>query len=158
MLSGASGVLRTSVQQHMTEVEAEFSEQCRQRTERLLSCHLEEAGNSLANGVRQLEDDIQRISGSYTSRFAADLEHRCDVVLAEVTARMERKLDETAERVAQSFTRHLVSELKDRQAELTQETVRAIEAASEQNIRKMRSEMGRMVRALGQVVETDPES
>ncbi len=144
---------RTRVQQEVAEelpqIENRFTEQIRSRAEHILSCHMEEAGNSLSNGVRDAEEEMARQLASIAGRFAADLEQRCEEALADSITRVEQRLEEAAERIGQSFTRHVISELNEKYEEWSQQAQRTIEESAEQSVKKTRAELARLVHGLG---------
>ncbi len=153
IVSTSSSSLRRSLEQELARLEEQFSEQCRTRAERILSCHLEESANSLASSVREAEEEIARQMGALAGRFAAEMEQRCERALADAVARIEKQLEEAAERVEQSFLRHIVSDLNERQSQWIEQTVQAIEEAAGQNLRRARGEISRLMKGLAESVE-----
>ncbi len=133
--------LRQSVQQDLTQIEKRFDEQCRARAERFLLAHLEEVGETLAKRVGQAEEEI-----------AKRLERRADEIGGCFAAQLQKHLEEATGRIRESFMRHLVTELNQKQQECIQQAARATEEAAEQNLRRTREELIRLMKHLGEAM------
>ncbi len=106
------------------------------------------------------EDRIRKdVTGPAIDRFGEAVEHRSTQTLDEATARIKKELEDASALVHQSFMRHVVTELDTKRATFVEETMKPLGEAADQNLKKMRKELSRMVKEVGQrfVSGTDTE-
>jgi hypothetical protein len=134
---------------------ARFTEQVRNRGDEMAA-----AANAK---VKVAEDDLNdrlRRFEEIGTRLTTQLEQRSEQVVSESTARLKSQMEDATTRVHQSFMRHIVTELSGKQANFVEEAMKPLEEAAEQNLRRMRKELTRMVKEVGQrfVGGTDDDS
>jgi hypothetical protein len=84
------------------------------------------------------------------TRLTTQLETRADQVLEASVVRLNQQMEEATTRVHQSFMRHIVTELSGKQSNFVEEAMKPLEEAAEQNLKRMRKELTRMVKEVGQ--------
>jgi hypothetical protein len=143
-----------TLRENMVVELAKFTEQSRARGEEMAALAVkpvQQAENDLDERLKRFEEISTRLTGQ--------LEQRAEQVLNDSIARMTRQMEEGTTRVHQSFMRHIVTELSGKQAKFVEEAMKPLEEAAEQNLRRMRKELARMVKEVGQrfVIATDGE-
>jgi len=140
-LKGALGGLQENLVMEM----AHFTERLRNRGEEM------EASSVARMQAFELEltDRLKRFEEIGT-RLTTQLETRAAHVLEQSVARLNQQMEEATTRVHQSFMRHIVTELSGKQSNFVEEAMKPLESAAEQNLKRMRKELTRMVKEVGQ--------
>lgn len=100
----------------------------------------------------------QEITGAAAARFNEQLEQHSAQAMADSAARMKKEMEEATALVHQSFMRHIVTELGAKQTSFVEEAMKPLSDAAEQNLRRMRKELTRMVKEVGQRFVSGTES
>lgn len=106
----------------------------------------QETSASIEAAVSALRESLTMEMAKFTERIRT----RGEEMAALSTTRWNKQLEEATTRVHQSFMRHIVTELSGKQANFIEEAMKPLEAAAEQNLKRMRKELTRMVKEVGQ--------
>jgi len=131
---------------------ARFTERVRGRAE-----EMEQASSSrMAAFELELTGRLKRFE-EIGSRLTTQLETRAEQVLDQSLVRLNQQMEDATTRVHQSFMRHIVTELSGKQTNFVEEAMKPLEAAAEQNLKRMRKELTRMVKEVGQRFSVDSD-
>lgn len=132
---------------------ARFTERVRGRAEEMEQSSLGRMQTfevELTNRLKRFEE--------IGTRLSTQLETRAGQVLEQSVVRLNQQMEEATTRVHQSFMRHIVTELSGKQSNFVEEAMKPLEAAAEQNLKRMRKELTRMVKEVGQRFAAGGES
>ncbi len=124
---------------------AKFTERVRDRGADMVDQSLEKfkkAELDLADRLRRFEE--------IGTRLMTQLDSRAATVLDQASMGLATQMEEATTRVHQSFMRHIVTELSGKQTKFVEEAMKPLEEAAEQNLKRMRKELSRMVKEVGQ--------
>jgi len=151
--------LEWQAQQISGRFSAELERRCAQAladTGNRLQQRLEEVEKGVSHQMRQAQEEFAKLLGrrgeDLASRLSTELERRSDQALGDSNARLSPQLEETASRVRQSFMRHIIAELNQRQELLFQEARRSVQEIADQNLNRLRAEIARLVKELGEAM------
>jgi hypothetical protein len=133
------------LQENLMMEMAKFTERVRARAEEV------EASSRARMQTFELEltDRLKRFEEIGT-RLSTQLETRADQVLQQSVQRLNQQMEDATTRVHQSFMRHIVTELSGKQSNFVEEAMKPLESAAEQNLKRMRKELTRMVKEVGE--------
>ncbi len=109
-----------------------------------------QAGQALEKKAAENLASVHQSIEEAGARLTTQLETRGEQMLEQSLARLNQQMEEAATRVQQSFMRHIVTELGGKQTSFVEEAMKPLEAAAEQNLTRMRKELTRMVKEVGQ--------
>ncbi len=151
--------LEWQAQQISGRFSAELERRCAQAlvdTGNRLQQRLEEVEKGVSHHVRQAEEEFAKLLGrrgeDLAGRLSAELEGRFDQALNDSGIRLSPQLEETASRVRQSFMRHVIAELNQRQELMFQEARRSVQEITDQSLGRLRAEIARLVKELGEAM------
>jgi hypothetical protein len=133
------------LQENLVMEMAHFTERLRNRGEEMEASSV----SRMQAFELELTDRLKRFEEIGT-RLTTQLETRADHVLEQSVVRLNQQMEDATTRVHQSFMRHIVTELSGKQANFVEEAMKPLESAAEQNLKRMRKELTRMVKEVGQ--------
>jgi hypothetical protein len=140
------------LQENLVMEMAKFTERVRTRAEEMEAASL----GRMQTFELELTDRLKRFEEIGT-RLTTQLETRAGQVLEQSVVRLNQQMEEATTRVHQSFMRHIVTELSGKQSNFVDEAMKPLEAAAEQNLKRMRKELSRMVKEVGQRFVADAD-
>ena len=135
----------SGLQENLVMEMAKFTERVRGRAEEMEQSSLGRMQTfevELTNRLKRFEE--------IGTRLSTQLETRAAQVLEQSLGSLNRQMEEATTRVHHSFMRHIVTELSGKQSAFVEEAMKPLEAAAEQNLKRMRKELTRMVKEVGQ--------
>jgi hypothetical protein len=135
----------TGLQENLVVELARFTERVRARAEEMEETSL----GRMQKLEMEVTERLKRFEEIGT-RLTTQLETHADQVLEQSVVRLNQQMEDATTRVHQSFMRHIVTELSGKQSNFVEEAMKPLEAAAEQNLKRMRKELTRMVKEVGQ--------
>ena len=112
----------------------------------------------VVNEEDRMRREVEELVTMEMAHFTEKIRNRGDEMSDKSITRFNKQLDEATTRVHQSFLRNLVSELSGKQANFLADAMKPLEEAAEQNLKRMRKELTRVVKEVGQRFVSGPDT
>lgn len=142
--------LRREITEQATVLEDQLLQQCRARTEQMLSATLETALRGLSEQMEELagqtEKRVQKMFASLTEQF----EQRSAKALAETTSRIEHQVESATKDIHDRIAQNVLRELTEKQEVMVGQIQQQIGMVTEQNLTRLRGGLTRTLQELAE--------
>ena len=142
--------IRQSLDLQQQDAAQKFSDSIRVRLMQMVVSEEDRMRQETSAAIEAAVSGLQENLTMEMAKFTERIRNRGEEMAALSTARWNKQLEEATTRVHQSFMRHIVTELSGKQANFIAEAMKPLEEAAEQNLKRMRKELSRMVKEVGQ--------
>jgi Cdc6-like AAA superfamily ATPase len=146
----ASENLRREITEQAAVLEGQLLQECRARTEQLLSATLETALRGLSEQMDEMaaktEERVRRVFDG----LAGQLEQRTAKALAETTSRIEEQVEKATKDIHDKIAQNVLMELTEKQKVLVGQVQQQIGMVTEQNLIRLRGGLTRTLQELAE--------
>ena len=129
--------VRQEIAQQASFVENQVLQQCRSRTEQLLSTTLQSAFHALSDQIDEMAEKTEDRVKTIFDDLAEQLEQRSTKALVETTSRLEDQMEKSARGIQGSIVVNAIKELDEKQKDIMKQVQQQIGIATEQNLSKL---------------------
>ncbi|MBI2816321.1 MAG: hypothetical protein HYX72_05245 [Acidobacteria bacterium] len=144
--------LRNEITQDVSVLEEQLLQQCRSRTEHMITAVMKTALSSLSTQIDEMAERAQERIQGVLKDLGDQLEQRSASALAEANTHLQAQLEKSAVALHGSIVQKVLSEIDEKQKDMTEHVQKQIGIVTEQNLGKLR---GGLIRALQELTTGD---
>jgi hypothetical protein len=146
----ASETLRREMTEQAAGLESQLLQECRARTEQLLSATLETALRGLSEQMDEMAAKTEERVRKVFDGLAAQLEQRTAKALAETNSRIEEQVERATKDIHDQIAQKVLMELTEKQKVMVGQMQQQIGMVTEQNLIRLRGGLTRTLQELAE--------